>query len=266
MDDQGAKSLRDILGNDRLDFLTEGGAPQPEAIGGTGGEKATNQRPSVDVSATAQITDAQRAAGVQRDEAALATAREALAYETTTPEQQANLAGHWDQNARLGRLALRAISDREQARYSLQYDPRGFDRQDIRTIREKPTERPLTAADVAEARRASYAIALQIAVQTNETQVPRSAGLREDADSLDEVGKVVRSGMNLARDLAVAPNGERDVVLNEARKVIAQRMKQPVDRITSTDKQLLDWTAQQFTGAHTRLVRTAAAVRGVHAR
>lgn len=179
------------------------------------------------------------------------------------PAQTSENLHQYEVDARLGRGILNITKDRENRRLTSFVDGTRFDQADVLAVRRRHQNEALTDIDVAEARRASAGIALEMATQINEVQLPRTAGVNEDLKSLEDMIQGIRLGSTSVKEYT---KDNPSILIQEARKVIARRQKISPEQVKLTDQQLIAYTQEQYEKAFRRLSKGAEALRGYFGR
>lgn len=165
--------------------------------------------------------------------------------------------------ARLGRGILSIIKDREDRGLTPFVNGTRFDQADILAVRKRHQSEALTDTDVSEARRASVGLALEMAAQITEVQLPRTAGVNEDLKSLEDMIQGIRLGSTSVKEYT---KDNPSILIQEARKVIARRQKISPEQVKLTDQQLIAYAQEQYEKAFRRLSKGAEALRGYFGR
>ena len=176
--------------------------------------------------------------------------------------EQERLRHDYDRKALLGRGLFRCASERESQRFPFT-DTRRVPKGLLSAIGTVSEDTQLSEEDIRLAEKASYGIALELAAQVSEAQLPRAGGVRDDSDSLEALASGLRKGGSLGNEYL---QSNPEVVIKQAREAIARRLNKPSEDVQWEDQRLILWTKEQFGKADRRLVGSAAALRGYYER
>ncbi|MEX0649893.1 MAG: hypothetical protein WD200_02750 [Candidatus Andersenbacteria bacterium] len=173
-----------------------------------------------------------------------------------TNENQDELYKQFEQAAKLGRSLFNESRQRTDGALAAYLDPRGFNDEDVKALGKQEL---LSPESVAEAERASLALALQSADQITQARLPQQQSehvlkrrtLEVEIDSLGKVDGMLGAGFRKAQSWI--REGRASEVVQEARKVIARSQKISPDKITASDKQILEWVQNTIHAAGRRV-------------
>lgn len=200
-------------------------------------------------------TDPKNATGPGPANALLADAKqegphkalEDLAANSPKTEPAENLKKDYLDASKLGREVVGVVRYREDQRLTPFTDPRRFSREDFRAVQPRSSDMNLTKEDITNARRGSFSLALETAVQVAEAELPRTGGVREELDPLEALARIVKKGYSVGVELS---QEDRQGMMDVAKAAIARRARVTPDKITWDDKKIESWAIEQFNVAN----------------
>src|SRR3989344_2398057 len=156
------------------------------------------------------------------------------------------LRADFEHAARFGRRVVEELTNRRQEDLSLFIADKPFPKEDWAAVIPRKPGQQLDQADVAEALRGSFALALETTFRIAEARPMQPRGgmrLNKEVDSLDGISRVVDNGLAWGREVR---KGRPRIIADEVKKALARRGEKPEKLDALTDEQLENIAAQGF--------------------